>query len=180
MAWCGRDRFPRDGVIWSVFQNPDLCRFVADALGYERLYTYRDPYASVNINVQPEGCEFAWHFDNNDFTVSFGLDQSPEGGAFEYVPNLRSPEDENYDGVKNVLDGERDKVRGLKLRPGDLQLFKGGYTLHRVTAPKGGGRKSLLLSYVTDPSNIASADKARRIWGEAHPMHLERDAARAG
>ncbi|MFZ1728301.1 MAG: hypothetical protein WBO29_16210 [Albidovulum sp.] len=62
-------RFSRNGVIWSVFQNPDLCRFVADALGYDRLYTYRDPYASVNINVQPEGCEFAWHFDNNVWPV---------------------------------------------------------------------------------------------------------------
>ena len=169
------DRFARDGVIWSVFQNPDLCHFVADALGYERLHTYRDPFGSTNVNVQPEGCAFAWHFDNNEFTVSFGLKQTEEGGDFEYVPNLRSREDENYDAVQRVLDGDRSDLRSLKLRPGDLQLFRGGYTLHRVTAPKGGERQSLLLSYVTDPEDITSAEKAIRIWGEAHPDHHARD-----
>ncbi|WP_291733193.1 hypothetical protein [Leisingera sp. F5] len=169
------DKFARGGVIWSVFQNPDLCRFVAEALGYEKLYTYRDPYACTNVNVQPEGCEFAWHFDNNDFTVSFGLKQSEEGGEFEYVPNLRSREDENYGAVKQVLDGDRADLRSLKLRPGDLQLFRGGYTLHRVTAPERGERQSLLLSYVTDPNDITTSDKAIRIWGEAHPDHYARD-----
>lgn len=53
------DRFARDGVIWSVFQNPDLCRFVADVMGYETLHTNNDPYGSANVNVQPEGCAFA-------------------------------------------------------------------------------------------------------------------------
>ncbi len=169
------DRFARDGVIWSVFQNPDLSRFVAQALGYEKLYTYRDPYACTNVNVQPEGCEFAWHFDNNEFTISFGLKQTDEGGEFEYVPNLRSRDDENYDAVQKVLDGDRTNLRSLKLRPGDLQLFRGGYTLHRVTAPKGGERQSLLLSYVTEPDDITTSDKAIRIWGEAHPDHYARD-----
>lgn len=169
------DRFAHDGVIWSVFQNADLCRFVAQALGYEKLYTYRDPYACTNVNAQPDGCEFAWHFDNNDFTVSFGLKQSQQGGDFEYVPNLRSREDENYDAVKRVLDGDRTNLHRLKLQPGDLQLFRGGYTLHRVTAPEGAERQSLLLSYVTDPSDIATSDKATRIWGEAHPDHYARD-----
>ncbi|WP_343211660.1 hypothetical protein QEZ52_22100 (plasmid) [Aliisedimentitalea scapharcae] len=169
------DKFARDGVIWAVFQNPDLCRFVAQALWYEKLYTYRDPYACTNVNVQPDGCEFAWHFDNNDFTVSFGLKQSDRGGDLEYVPNLRSRENENYDAVKQVLDGDRTNLRTLKLRPGDLQLFRGGYTLHRVTAPQGSERQSLLLSYVTNPTDITTSDKAIRIWGEAHPDHFARD-----
>lgn len=91
------------------------------------------------------------------------------------MPNLRIREDENYDAVQRVLDGDRSDLRSLKLRPGDLQLFRGGCTLHRVTAPKGGERQSLLLSYVTDPDDITSADKAIRIWGEAHPDHHARD-----
>ncbi|WP_343563640.1 HalD/BesD family halogenase [Kiloniella sp. b19] len=169
------DRFPREGVIWSIFQNADLCHFVARALGHEKLYTYRDPFGSVNINVQPEGCEFPWHFDNNEFTISLGLTQSPGGGAFEYVPNLRTSEDENYDAVQRVLDGDRSHLRSLVLKPGDLQLFKGGYTLHRVTAPSTGERQSLLLSYVTDPEDITTSDKAIRIWGEAAAEHYQKD-----
>ncbi|MEM7347397.1 MAG: hypothetical protein AAF485_24425, partial [Chloroflexota bacterium] len=146
------DKFSRDDVIWAMFQNQDLCNFVADALGYETLYTYRDPYGSVNINVQPQGAEFAWHFDNNDFTVSFGLKRCLTGGVFEYVPDIRTDDDQNYEGVQAILDGEREGVRALVLKPGDLQLFRGGYTLHRVTAPVDTGRQSLLFSYVTDPN----------------------------
>lgn len=174
------DRFDREGAVWTVFRNAHLRHFVATALGHERLHTYDDPFGSVNVNVQPEGCEFAWHFDNNDFTVSFGLKQSAAGGIFEYVPDLRSETDENYEGVKRVLDGDRSSVRSLTLVPGDLQLFRGGHALHRVTSPEGGDRHSLLLSYATEPGAMTSAEKAIRIWGEAHPDHHARDARRAG
>ena len=170
------DRFAREGAIWSVFQSEDLCAFVADCLGYDRLYTYRDPFGCVNVNVQPAGQAFPWHFDNNDFTVSIGLKQPRAGGAFEYVPDIRSDGNENYDEVQKVLDGERRRVQSLFLHPGDLQLFRGGHTLHRVTAPLDEDRHSLLLSYVADPANIVSAEKAIRIWGEAHPLHARNTA----
>lgn len=167
------DRFSREGLIWAAFQNGDLRAFVAHCLGYSELHTYRDPYGCVNVNVQPAGCEFAWHFDHNDFTVSIGLKQPAQGGCFEYVPDIRTPGHEHYDAVQRVLDGDREDVRTLVLRPGDLQLFKGGNTLHRVTAPIGEDRHSLLLSYVTDPSRIATHEYAQRVWGEAHPLHRE-------
>lgn len=169
------DLFARDGAIWAVFQNADICAFVADCLGYERLYLYGDPYGCVNVNVQPSGREFPWHFDHNDFTVSIGLTQPDAGGVFEYVPDIRSAADENYTGVKNVLDGDRSALRTLTLEPGDLQLFRGGYTLHRVTAPRGAERHSLLLSYVRDPTHIATAEYAKRLWGEVHPLHRGED-----
>jgi len=165
------DRFGEGSLIRAVFENADLCRFVADCLGYEKLYTYRDPYGCVNINVQPPGCEFSWHFDHNEYTISMGLKQSREGGCFEYVPDIRSTDDENYDEVKKVLDGDPSRLRSLYLNPGDLQLFKGGYTLHRVTAPVGEERHSLILSYVTDPGHVATREYAERLWGESHPMH---------
>jgi len=168
------DRFDRNGVTWAVFQNTDLCAFVADSLGYETLFPYGDPYGCVNVNVQPPGREFAWHFDTNDFTISIGLKQSAEGGVFEYVPDIRTDEDENYGAVKAVLDGDRSDLRSLVLRPGDLQLFRGGYTLHRVTAPVDRERHSLLLSYVQDPDYVTTPEEAIRMWGDAHPLHYER------
>jgi len=75
--------------------------------------------------------------------------------------------------VQAVLDGERDKVRTLALESGDLQLFEGAKSLHRVTVPQGEERQSLLLSYVTDPANLTSRQKAQRIWGEAHLLYYE-------
>ena len=78
-----------------------------------------------------------------------------------------------------MLDGDRGDVRVLDLQPGDLQLFRGGNTLHRVTAPSGDSdRLSLLLSYVEDPEHIATPEYAERLWGEVHPLHRQR-AARA-
>lgn len=166
------DFFDPAGSVIGAFHNDDLCRFVADCLGYEQLYTFSDPFGSVNVNVQPAGCEFPWHFDTNDFTISFGLKQSGAGGEFEYVPDLRTTSDQNFDGVRDVLDGKRDEVQSLVLKPGDLQLFKGGYTLHRVTAPENEERYSLLFSYSIRPGHVTTAEQAIGFWGEAHPMHL--------
>ena len=165
------DLFTEDSVIRAIFDNSDLCRFVADCLGKNRLYTYRDPYGCININVQPPGSEFAWHFDHNEFTVSLGLIQPNLGGYFEYAPNIRDDDNENYSDVQALLDGDQSRVQRLALRPGDLQLFRGSHTLHRVTAPRDGERLSLLLSYVSDPDHIATAEYARRLWGESHPLH---------
>ena len=165
------DQFSRADVIWIMFQNQALCDFVADALDYKVLYIYQDPFGAVNANIQPAGSEFPWHFDNNDFTVSFGLKQSKAGGVFEYVTDLRTADEPNYSAVQRVLDGDRTSVQSLVLKPGDLQLFRGGNTLHRVTAPIGEERHSLLFSYVTDPTNILSPEKATRIWGQTHPLH---------
>ena len=172
------DRFDTDGMIRAVFENSDLTRFVAACLGYETLHTYRDPYGCVNVNIQQPGRDFSWHFDHNDFTVSILLQAPDDGGIFEYVPDIRTAEDENYDKVRKVLDGDRSRVCTLELSPGNLQLFRGGNTLHRVTAPKGRtDRLCLLLSYVENPDCMASPEYARRLWGEVHPMQTQAAAA---
>ncbi|MEM8686765.1 MAG: hypothetical protein AAGF81_05530 [Pseudomonadota bacterium] len=62
-------------------------------------------------------------------------------------------------------------MQTLFLRPGDLQLFRGGCTLHRVTAPVDAERHSLLFSYVEDPAHIATPEYAERLWGEVHALH---------
>ena len=80
-----------------------------------------------------EGHYFPWHFDGNEFTVSILIQEAEEGGLFKFVPDIRKPGDENLDSVKSILKGSRDRVRSLKLKPGDMQLFKGRYSLHRVT-----------------------------------------------
>ena len=34
-----------------------------------------------------------------------------KGGEFEYVPNLRAPNDNKFEEVKKVLSGDREKVK---------------------------------------------------------------------
>ena len=79
-----------------------------------------------------EGHYFPWHFEGNEFTVSILIQEAEEGGLFEFVPDIRKPGDENLESVKSILKGSRDRVRSLKLKPGDKQLFKERYSLHRV------------------------------------------------
>ena len=43
------------------------------------------------------------------------------------------PNDQSYDDVAAVLAGNRDLVRVAKLAVGDLNVFQGDQTLHRVS-----------------------------------------------
>ena len=71
-----------------------------------------------------------------------------EGGLFEYAPNIRA-DSENFTAVRAVLDGDSDLVRSLALESGDLQIFKGRYSLHRVTPCRGPTPRDVaIFSYV--------------------------------
>ena len=115
----------------------DLAAFLAVALNVARLYRNADPYQALNISMmKPGGCQ-QWHFDTARCVITLLL-QAPEGGGeFEYVPSIRSEENENYDAVRSILDGGRAGVRSVELEAGTLMLFRGHYSLHRVTEVTG-------------------------------------------
>lgn len=118
--------------------------------------------------------EHPWHFDTNEYTVSMLTQEAEEGGSFEYCPNIRSAEDERFDDVRDVLDGRpaRQPER-LPLRPGDLQLFKGRYSLHRVSPVRGGlARHSAIFAYSERPGVIGSVARTRQLFGRVLPGHL--------
>ena len=62
-------------------------------------------------------------------SITLAIQSADEGGLFEYAPNIRQ-DGENFEAVKAVLGGVSDQVKSLALEPGDLQLFKGRYSLH--------------------------------------------------
>ncbi len=82
--------------------------------------------------------------------------------------------------MARVLDGTSDQVRTLHLEPGDLQLFRGRYSLHRV-APLFGARPRYvaILSYVEEPDMVATPERAQQLYGRALPVHFERADRRA-
>jgi len=53
------------------------------------------------------------------------LKEPEQGGLFEYVPNIRTDKDENYDAVAAIFDGNRDGMRCAKLSVGDRTWFAG-------------------------------------------------------
>jgi len=174
------DNFGDGSLLRALYEWPYFPAFIQQALGEKNFYRYADPLADVIVNQAEEGEGFPWHFDTNNFTVTLCIQNSLEGGAFEYAPNLRSAIDENYDGVAAVLDGERTGVQTLHLEAGDLQIFKGRYALHRVAPLRGARRRYVaIFSYVEQPNMVGSPERTRQLYGRVLPIHTERQGERA-
>jgi len=119
---------------------------------------------------------FPWHFDGNEFTLSILVQKAEKGGLFEYSPDLRNVEDENFNGVTKVLRGERSTVKSLDLKPGDLQIFKGRFSMHRVTKIEGKTSRYIALpTYVKDPYRVNKPEHSKQVYGKALPIHFERN-----
>ena len=158
---------------------PAFDPFIRDCLQQEAFYRYADPLADVIINMANEGNGFPWHFDTNPFTITLAIQNADHGGAFEYAPNIRR-QHENFGEVSKVLDEQSDRVISIDLEPGDLQLFLGRYSLHRVTPLKGKRpRYVAIFSYVDQPDMVGSPERARQLYGRVLPIHLERAGLRA-
>lgn len=174
------DNFGQDSILRAIYEWPAFPAFIQAALGEEKFYRYADPLADVIVNVVEEGGGFPWHFDTNNFTVTLAIQNGEQGGEFEYCPNLRTATDENYQGVSEVLNGQSAAVKSLHLEPGDLQIFKGRYALHRVS-PVTGTRKRYvgIFSFVEEPGMVGSPERTRQLYGRVLPIHLERAGLRA-
>ncbi len=170
-------------AIDTVFRSPDLAAFLAECLEVPELHCYADPLAGLTANILDPGQQFTWHFDTNDFAVTVLVAEADEGGLFEYVPGIRSADDEGFDAIKSVLDGDRADVRTLNLRPGDLQIFRGRYSLHRVTrvAADSRPRHAAIFAYTQQPGVIGRVERTRQLFGRVLPEHeaAERDRVRS-
>ncbi|WP_329211813.1 arpA protein [Streptomyces sp. NBC_00683] len=171
-AFVARDRIPEGALISRLYTHEVFQRFVADCFGLPRLHELADPLSGLVLNVVRPGMEHPWHFDTNEYTVSMLTQQARSGGDFEYCPNIRTAEDEHFDAVRDVLDGRTEGDR-LPLRPGDLQLFKGRYSLHRVSPVRGDvARHSAIFAYSERPGVIGSVARTRQLFGRVLPAHL--------
>ena len=178
-AFVPADNFGADSVLRDIYEWPAFAPFVQAALGEEQFHRYADPLADVIVNLAEEGNGFPWHFDTNNYTVTLAVQNAESGGAFEYSPHLRTPTDENYEGVEAVLDGDPTLIRTLHLEPGDLQIFKGRYSLHRVTPLEGPTpRYVAIFSYVEEPGMVGSPERTAQLYGRVLPIHLERAGMR--
>jgi hypothetical protein len=180
-AFVPADNFRTEGALRTIFDSDGFDDFIRDCLQQpeDRFFRYADPLADVIVNAADEGNGFPWHFDTNNFTVTLALQCAEGGGAFEYAPMIRTAQDENFEEVGKVLDGTSGKVISLALEPGDLQLFKGRYSLHRV-APLTGRvpRYVAIFSYVEEANMVGSVERTRQLYGRTLPIHHERAGQR--
>ena len=163
-----------------LFRAPDVVRFIADCLGLGALYCYDDPLAGLTANIFDPGQQFTWHFDTNDFAVTVLVQPADEGGLFEYVPRIRSVDDEGFESIAGVLAGGRDGVRTLELRPGDLQIFRGRHSLHRVTrvGAQSRPRHAAIFAYTLEPGVMGRVERTRQLFGRVLPEHEEAERRR--
>ncbi|GAA3222216.1 HalD/BesD family halogenase [Actinocorallia longicatena] len=172
-AFVPRDRIPGEHLIHRLYTDPAFQRFVAACFDLTELHELADPLAGLCLNVLRPGNQHPWHFDTNEFTVSLLTHAAEEGGVFEYCPGIRTPETENLGDVAAVLEGRAGhRIRRLTLRPGDLQLFRGRYSLHRVSPVTGGtDRHTAIFAYSLRPGVIGSPERTRQLFGRLTPQH---------
>jgi len=173
------DNFISKGALRTIHDFPAFDPFIKDCLEEKEFFRYADPLADVIINMATAGGGFPWHFDTNNFTVTLAIQNAESGGTFEYAPNIRAG-GENFSEVRKVLDGASDKVVKLVLEPGDLQIFRGRYSLHRVAPLQGETpRYVAIFSYVEEPNMVATPERCKQLYGRALPIHYERAGVRA-
>lgn len=180
-AFVPADNFPATGALRRIYADPGFMPFVRDALNTseQAFFRYDDPLADVIVNVVEQGQGFPWHFDTNNFTVTLAIQNGEVGGDFEYVPNLRSATNENFEGVARVLKGNHPSVRRLALQPGDLQIFKGRYALHRVAPVQGDRQRYVgIFSFVEVEGMCGGVERTKQLYGRVLPHHYERAGLR--
>lgn len=159
-------------VLRRLYHDRTFQNFIAACVGAEKLHEYADPLAGLVVNVIPPGAEHAWHFDSNEFVVTMLTRKPDAGGRFEYCPGIRSPKDENFEAVTAVLDGDRRLVHSLELNPGDLQIFYGRFSLHRVSRVEGEHeRHTVIFGYAEEPNKIGSPERTRNLFGRIADVH---------
>ena len=141
----------------AVYESDAVLRLIEAILDRGELHRYADPFGALNLAVMGEGDQLQWHFDQTDFVVSLAVQSADEGGAFEVLPKVRTADEEHYDLVEAVLDGDHTGVVTVAMVPGTLLVFEGRRSLHRVSPIAGPTLRHVgLLGYDTSPGTQSS------------------------
>ena len=171
-GFIGADYFGDETVIKRLYAYAPLTDFLSACLGVAPIYRSADPISCVPVSVQKSGQAFPWHFDGNEYTITVMLQPAAAGGVFEYAPMIRSPHCENVDAVRALLQGDRSRVRSLELCAGDLQIFKGKYSAHRVTAVTGATCRYVAApAWMPKPGMVNTAERSLNGYGRAFEVH---------
>ena len=157
------DQINPEEVIRRIYDSKDVLKFLGDALGRGEIFYYECPLGKINYSMMGDGDYLRWHFDQSDFVVAIPVQSCHEGGKYEYVYNVRSSENENYEEVQKVLDGDRTHVQILDTPAGSLVLFEGRYTIHRVTKIHGSQTRIMGLLGYADKPGVTSNEYLRKI-----------------
>jgi hypothetical protein len=167
-AFISQAKFSKQSIFLTIYRAAVFKRFIAACLDRVTIYEYADPLGGLVLNVLRPGGQHPWHFDENDFSIVLTIRTPEDGGHFEIAPDIRTAEAENYEWVAQVLKGERDQVKQIELLPGDLHIFRGKMSLHRVTQTLGETeRHTIVFSYTQEPGVIGRVENNTQIFDRA-------------
>lgn len=165
LAQVAGDLIPAEYLLTQIHQHPLIAEFLGALLGHP-VYVNTDPYQGLNISVMNEGGCQQWHFDGSKLVTTLLLQAPESGGRFEYCPNIRSEQNENFDRVKTVLDGDTGPIKSLELKAGTLSLFQGHYSMHRVSEVVGNRQRLQgILGYSAVPDYRGKYDSSLLHYG---------------
>ncbi|KAL3794765.1 hypothetical protein HJC23_012775 [Cyclotella cryptica] len=158
----------------NLFQSRALLHFISDVLEM-KLYTSTDECGKYYANIFHEGDGLNWHFDRSEFSISLILQPAEEGGMFQFVPNSREmvegwsemPLDMN-DFTASLGTSQRSKLMVLQepeLASGDLYLFRGQKSLHRVSEVVKGKRINVILTFNTETDVVLNKYTLKKFFG---------------
>ena len=159
-----------DNAISRIYEWPALASFLARVMNKDALFVMDDPLARFNVMAYYENEGLNWHFDRAEFTTTLLLQSPLDGAEFQYRPNLRSDADPNYDGVAKLLRNQDPVVETVSLNAGDLNVFKGKNTAHRIK-PVEGDRPRIIgvFNYYETPGKLFTAEEQRGFYGRVVP-----------
>ena len=148
------DLIPSDALVKRVYRAPAVKSFIARAIRKPVLHEYADEFQSLNIMYTFDGGERSWHYDGSDTVITLMLQPPEAGGRFEFAPFIRGDgridelqgcETEPWERVQALFEadaslkrgGAHPGVKGLRATAGDLVIFNGQRSLHRVSAVRG-------------------------------------------
>lgn len=151
----GWDKIDEDSPLRIAFEWDELTEFIGQVMEVEALHRYADPQGAASLMTFGEGDELGWHFDRSQFAVTLMLQPSLGGGEFQYFHMLRTTEDENAAEVLDrVKGGDKGRIK-LSTDPGTLSMFRGHYSMHRVTPVEGDQpRINAVLAYSEKPGDM--------------------------
>lgn len=154
------DQIPVDSPLRQVYEDATFRAFLCGVLGVDEVFPYADELSSINVHFAPDGKELGWHFDNSSFAVTMLLQGPEAGGVFEYVADVRrNADDPAFEQVSRVLDGV-EPAETLRFEPGDLVLFRGHNSMHRVTPTRGSVTRMLVVFAFNDRPGVELSESA--------------------
>ena len=172
-----KDLAPHTSHLENLFQSRSFLNFIRDILQVT-VYPSSDEYGKYYANIFHEGDGLNFHFDRSEFSISLILQPADEGGNFQFVPDSKQYVEEwqeiplNLADLQAALDASSTNnsvVHEPKLAAGDLYLFRGQNSLHRVSEIKKGKRINVILTFNTEPNIVLNNYTLKKFFGVVRP-----------